>query len=450
MDQNPASLEPRGALHILNGHHAGVVVELNDFDHLSVGSGVDNDIILADDTIEAQHAQFKRDKAGWRILASAAVTRQNGLAIEPETWNAADGALRLGNIWLALVPEGGTPPDLASIEHGAPAMGVDSGEQESALHDEGSAMVPPTLPASPPKARRPARWRRLPMVLVPVLLLPAGLLLGMTQRPGTSPSEAVIARPLPELDPALAKLLQAPRWRDLKATPQEDGRAVIHGWLPDEGSLEALSMQLARVKPRPILRIRTDDGTREAVKTLVTELAPGLHSEYAKNGHVVLSGAAADEQSVDGVVARLKKQIPELNVKTEGIEYLPTVVDQLQKTLEAEKIAGVRASWDGRQVKLTGTVSPVSEARLQTLLQAFDQRYRSAIPFEATLTRDLGRYGTGLPFAIRSVVGGNAPYIVLEDGTMLTPGGTYAGWRLKDVDATNLTFDAPQLLVVKR
>ncbi len=53
-------------------------------------------------------------------------------------------------------------------------------------------------------------------------------------------------------------------------------------------------------------------------------------------------------------------------------------------------------------------------------------------------------------FAIRSVVGGNAPYIVLEDGTMLTPGGTYAGWRLKDVDATNLTFDAPQLLVVKR
>lgn len=450
MDQNPTSLEPSGALHILNGHHAGVVVELNGFDHLSIGSGVDNDIILADDTVEAQHAQLKRDKAGWSILASAAATRQNGLTIELDTWSAADGALRLGNIWLALVPEGATPPDLASIEHGAPAAPADGGEQESVLHDEGNSTVSPALPAKPSSAGRPARWRRLPMVLVPVLLLPAGLLLGMTQRPGTSPAETVIARPLPEIDPALAKLLQAPRWRDLKATPQEDGRAVIHGWLPDEGSLEALSMQLARVKPRPILRVRTDDGTREAVKTLVTELAPGLHSEYSKNGHVVLSGAAADEQSVDGVVARLKKQIPELNVTTDGIEYLPTVVDELQKTLEAEKIAGVRASWDGRQVKLTGTVSPVSEARLRTLLQAFDQRYRSAIPFEAALTRDLGRYGTGLPFAIRAVVGGNAPYVVLEDGTMLTPGGTYAGWRLKDVDATNLTFDAPQLLVVKR
>lgn len=444
-------------LFILNGQHAGASVALDGHEILNIGAAVDNDVILADDAIHSHHLQLRKSPTGWQLCPGASVTLQDGTIAESEAWHAASAALRLGNIWIALVPDGMAPPEVAALERNVTEIshvsddsgGEPDGGSAKGLRPANELASVEAQNASTPPSRR--RWKRLSLLVLPTLLLPAGLLLGMTQRPDSqTPLNAGVAAAKRVLDPGLAKLLQDPRWRTLKGTPQEDGRTVISGWLPDDSALEALSMQLARIKPRPIMRVRADDGTHEAVKTLVSELSPGLHAEYSRGGVVTLGGAAADVQAIDDVTTRLKKQIPELTVKNGNIEFLPAVVEQLQRNIDARKISNVHVRWDGRQVRVSGTVSPASETQLQAVLREFDQRFHSAIPFEANLTRDLGRFGTGLPFAIRSVVGGNAPYVVLDDGTMLTPGGTYAGWRLKEVDATQLTFDAPQLLVVKR
>jgi len=457
MNQTNTTSDRGGALHILNGQHAGAIVKLDSRETLSIGADVDNDVILADGTVLSQHALLKRVPTGWHMCSGESVVLQDGTRTEPGAWFAAEGALRLGNIWLALVPAGASPPDMATLACVAPSAEPPTGEGTPLVGmstaEIGGAQIgnePTDAQSVVSTTHSGVRWKRLSLLLAPTLLLPAGLLLGMTQRPGDAPNTARTEILKPTLDPGLAKVMLDTRWRGLKAMPRDDGRAVISGWLPDEASLDSLSMQLTRIKPRPVVRVRTDDGTREAVRTLVTELSPGLYSEYTRNGHVVLAGTALDEQSVNDVADRLKKQIPELNVVVGEIVYLPIVVERLQKEIELRKIPDILVKWDGNQVRLSGTVSPSSETVLQEVLREFDRRYHSAIPFEANLTRELGRYGTGLPFAIRSVVGGASPYIVLGDGTLLMPGGTYAGWRLKDVDATNLTFDAPQLLVVKR
>ena len=57
---------------------------------------------------------------------------------------------------------------------------------------------------------------------------------------------------------------------------------------------------------------------------------------------------------------------------------------------------------------------------------------------------------TTVPFAIRSVMGGAQPFVVLGDGTKLVPGGTYRQYRLVSIDNGKVTFDGPTYAVVSR
>ncbi|VVE47899.1 hypothetical protein PIN31115_04491 [Pandoraea iniqua] len=435
-------------LHIVNGQHAGAKIGVAASPELRVGANAENDVILADTSILEHHARLRRDEQGWQVYPLGSVLLHDGTLAAPEVWHPVAHALRLGNIWLAVVPADGCAPDVQTLEQHAQASAADN--LACSLSTATKTAAEPVTPGLSTPTLRPKRRRATSLLLLPALVLPAGLL-GMTAHQkathplGHAPS-AIISPPAP----ALLKLLQDPRWRGLAAIAQADGRAVITGWVPDEATLEALSLQLTRIQPRPILRARADDTTREAIKAVVAELSPGLSVQYTNHGQITLNGAAADEASVRNVVDRLKKQIPELRVNVGALEYMPQIVLALQQAIDAGHIEGIRVSWDGRQVQLGGQLAPSSEARLYEVLREFDQRYGGAIPFEAKLQRNLGRYGTGLPFAIRSVIGGASPYIVLADGTLLAPGGTYQGWRLKEVNADALTFDAPQLLVVKR
>jgi len=55
-----------------------------------------------------------------------------------------------------------------------------------------------------------------------------------------------------------------------------------------------------------------------------------------------------------------------------------------------------------------------------------------------------------VPFGILSVVGGDTPFIVLEDGQKLLVGGTYRNYRLISIEDNQLTFDGPRPAIVLR
>ncbi len=69
---------------------------------------------------------------------------------------------------------------------------------------------------------------------------------------------------------------------------------------------------------------------------------------------------------------------------------------------------------------------------------------RYPVPISATLApqsqaQDLAM--ARLPFQLRSVMGGDLPYVVLADGGKLIEGGSRQGWRLVSVDGEQVVFE---------
>ena len=55
-----------------------------------------------------------------------------------------------------------------------------------------------------------------------------------------------------------------------------------------------------------------------------------------------------------------------------------------------------------------------------------------------------------VPFAIRSVIGGPQPFIVLADGSKVLVGGMHKKYKLIAVEDKRLIFDGPRRPIVKR
>lgn len=455
----PADMPPVMQLRILSGCHEGASLPIAAGEFLRVGADEDCDVLLSDCGLAAGASLLLSWQQGrWQALPAdePGAAQAPGFALGEVALLGEVGATICASQlpwtpWTSsLVAEAATPPASDAPADEAP---------------------PPEVAAAPLEAptRAAARPRLHPLAAVTALVL---VILGAgwalwNHAPASAQADAPSEKPASlQLSPAaqdkavksasLAIALADPALR-MQVEPNAEGGVTVSGWVDNAEQFDRLAQALSSLRPLPRLAVRTAQEVLDALSDIGT--AQGLHLQFALMGagKVQVKGVVLAPAVQQQVLAQLKERAPQGIEIIDGLRVASLQGPAVLRWLGAQGLTATRADWDGEQLVLAVAVRPTQRTQLERLL-ASAQTPLSDVPFllqtsmlkEAAAERRPGIAEAGLPFRIRSVVGGEAPYVVLADGVKLQPGGGHAGWRLAAIAPDHLVFDGPKRLEVSR
>ncbi|WP_159910915.1 type III secretion system inner membrane ring subunit SctD [Pantoea sp. 18069] len=464
----PAEPLPDIELRILSGCHQGASLALAAGELLRVGSEGDCEVLLSDCGLDAgAPLQVSWQGGRWFVLSpqDQAQAGEDGAPVPPGF--ALGAAALLGQVhatvcaahlvWTAVETALALPPADAPVPQPA--------------HEAAPAGAPQAAAAPPPRpARRAAPPQRLrPLAAVGVL---AFVLLGVgwavwRHAPASAQADAASemaaasqlslqAQEKAIKEATLAIALADPALR-MRVVANAYGGVTVSGWVDNAEQFDRLAQALSSLRPLPRLAVRT----AQEVFDVLTDVgsAQGLSLRFAPMGagKVQVRGVVVTPDMQQQTLAQLRARAPEGIEIIDGLRVASQQGPQVLRWLGAQGLTATQAHWDGEQLVLSVEVSPTQRPQLERLLAAA-QTPLSDVPFllriqvvkEPAAARRLSLDEAGLPFAIRSVVGGAAPYVVLADGAKLQPGGARAGWRLAAIAPDHLVFDGPKRLEVSR
>lgn len=245
----------------------------------------------------------------------------------------------------------------------------------------------------------------------------------------------------------------------VEATPM--GRLRVAGWVNDVEQLDRLAEALAKLRPVPEMAVRTASDLLDDLAGAAGPDAGELRFKLLGAGRVQAAGLVLSPGQRDQILARLRERVP---LGVEVVDGLTIAQNQGPNIAQWLKVAGfptASAQWLEGQMQIALSITPQERPRLEGLLARAGTPL-SGIPFVLQVkevARPLAAVAAPvllhaskapLPFRIQGVVGGAAPYVVLDDGSKLQPGGRRKGWRLVAVESDRLVFDGPRRLVVLR
>lgn len=424
------SAQPR-ELRVLDGVHAGARAPLAP--RLTIGSAPDNDIVLSDPGIAASHAELVWDDAAdrWHLL-------RDDIASE----HGVGEAVRLGPVRLTVASANEAFDAVVEAPVAAPSLRAPEPPAAPA-DDEPEQPVPEagTAPALPPRRDAAAV---LAIVIASVLVML--LLGGVAAVLWLAPAPVRPAPPAPPPLPTLARVQQVVDAQGLKGRVQvvmgPAGLPRVEGLLDDEALIESLGSALARLQPRPAMRVWSPATLRSALREAGIGLPPGLSLRISPQGAAVLSGPVAGPEAAQALKQQLRALLP---------ASVPWVDELLQPPQLAERfLADARAQGfvldgqlQGDLLRLSARIPEADLPRWERWLPTASRRHAGALRLAVTLERVVPAAPTPArsPLVIRSVVGGAEPLLVLADGTRLLVGGRHDGWRLLAIDDRAIVFE---------
>lgn len=458
-------------LRILSGCHQGACLAIAAGELLRIGSEGDCDVLLSDCGL-ASDAPLQVSWQGGRWWVLSAQEPEPGSAGVPLGGVALLGQVQATICAAHLVWAPGAPVGApALVPTPAPAPLDDTlpaAKEQVDEHPIASAAPLAAAPRAAPALPQAAR-RLLPLAAVGLLAL---ALLGTgwavwRHAPDSAPVNLTSDSPAAvQLSPqaqeravkeaSLAIALADPALR-MRVVPNAQGGVTVSGWVDSAEQFDRLAQALSSLRPLPRLAVRTAQEVFDALTDVGT--AQGLSLRFAPMGagKVQVRGVVLTPELQQQTLAQLRARAPEGIEILDGLRVAAQQGPEVVRWLGAQGLTASRADWDGEQLVLAVEVTPAQRQQLERLL-AQAQTPLSDVPFvlqtqlvkEAAAARRLSLAEAGLPFGIRSVVGGDAPYVVLADGAKLQPGGARAGWRLAAIAPDHLVFDSPRRLEVSR
>lgn len=466
-------------LRILTGTHAGACAALPDHE-LSLGADSECDIVLADAGLQPRHARLVRDGDSclvhW-LPGEPGAPLQAPVALRPGL------AVAIGSVIVAVDAADAPWPTLEQLVLVQTVASMEAGAQVQADADELEQAAPgepeEPAPAAPARPRRLAAWRKghkwfaLLAGVVGVVAVPAAFVAW----PRSAPMAPAAAQPDAAAVAAMAaSQAQAQAQRQaIEAALQAQGlleRVKIvpsgSGWLVrasyvDDATAEKLGTALARVSPLPVLRMSSEQDlpqdVDEALVRLTREGTGSVKAVYLGDARFRLEGRLPSVRERDALLRGLREAFPTARGWDSTVQVPEETADKLLAELRA---AGweVSGQWqDGvyaMDVKLSQQQVPQWE---RSLAQAMT---RNSVPMKAQLAIGApsavggAAHGTAaaasavaagaapegrLPFQVRAVIGGDAPYVVLADGGRLSLDGVHQGWRLRAFEPQRVLFD---------
>lgn len=302
-------------------------------------------------------------------------------------------------------------------------------------------------------------------LLLLALLLGALLILWLAQASAPQPAAATAAPPaidsarqqqlLQDIRQALAGVDPALR---LQVEPLPDGGARVSGWVADIEQLDRVAEALGRLRPLPTLGLRTAADLLDELGAAANASGAALGFEPLGAGRIRVSGALTTRQEQAQVLAQLRQHLPAGVELVDGLRVAQSHGPAVQDWLRQAGFDGAQAHWDADSAQLVVELplAPQQRPALERLLASpgallaglpFTLQVRERAPEAVALQH---ASAAPLPFRIRGVVGGPAPYVVLGDGAKLQPGGRRSGWRLEQINPDTLVFDGPRRLTLLR
>lgn len=456
-------------LRILSGCHEGASLALAAGERLLVGSDGDCDVLLSDCGLAADAPlQVSWQDGRWFVLPPGAPA-QGG--------EATDAGMLLGVVALfgqvhATVCAAHlewTPmdkPAAATAEAVEPLVAPPA----TVLAEAAAGAAQQTAaPAVAPRARSASRLLHLrALAAVGVLslaLLGAGWAvwrhapvpetagaIGEVGETTVSPQ----AREKAVKEASLAIALADPALR-MEVVAHPRGGVTVSGWVENAEQFDRLAGVLSTLRPLPRLAVRTAQEVFDALTDVGSGHGLSLRFAPMGAGKVQVRGVVLTPEMQQQTLAQLRAHAPQGIEIIDGLRVASLQGPDVLRWLGAQGLNVIDARWDGEQLVLDVGVNPAQRAQLERLLAAA-QTPLSGVPFllqthalkEAAAPRRLSLAEAGLPFGVRSVVGGAAPYVVLADGAKLQPGGARGGWRLAAIAPDHLVFDGPKRLEVSR
>lgn len=288
-------------LHVRNGQHRGARVELGLGRH-TVGSGADDDVLLADDDIAPGHVLLEVSELGLRVQAMAGAVGVAGHAdaLAPGASidvDGADGTLLLGAVELGLKTVRSPAAEAAAA--------VPRWRRWGPLRHLPDL---PHLPALPAWLQHPSGQAAAGAVATVALV--ASLVLVVS---GVFDERAARA-PEPGLAQLQATLAQRPAWGGLRASRAPDGRVLLAGTVADRRELQTLLHRpefAGGVRGEPQVRVVVEDELRRHVHQATQDPALALALQPASEGRnlpqLVVSGAT-QRAGVPAILKLLKDE----------------------------------------------------------------------------------------------------------------------------------------------
>ncbi len=470
-DLAPADVQ----LRVLSGCHQGATLAVAPAQRLLVGAGADGDVMLRDCGLapgeavliawEAQRwsmqaadgtgAPAERPLGTVALLGGISIT----LCAEHAPWQAA----------LVLAPEGGAA---ATAQAQADSGQAPEPEQAPAPH---AASGPTALPepAKPsPRGyglagglRRMGRWALAALAL----LVPGVAWLAWSLGPASAQSDAALPAPAGAQlsaqaqaqavkEASLAIALVDPALR-MRVESRSEGGVTARGGVDSVQQFDRRAPGRAGLRPRPRRAVRPAAEVLDALADAGSAQGAKLQFALLGAGKVQVRGVVASPEERQLLLTQLRARAPEGIEIADALRVAAEQGPAVRGWLQAQGFTVTRADWDGEQLVVGVDVTGVQRGPLERLL-AGAQTPLTDIPFllqsrvlkaEAAAVAERARIGdAGLPIRIRSVVSGAAPYVVLDDGAKLQPGGRHGSWRLVAIAPDHLVLDGPKRLEINR
>ena len=458
-------------LRLHSGAHAGAHETLQDGTYL-LGSGSDCDFVLGDVGILAHHARLELGLEGWQLrcwkedgAASADlrdlipgtlyVTGPLALSINQiqSPWPSADelNALLKTTSTSRLPAQDESTRDEAELDNALKAPNVTFPPLEKPAASA-AAQSTTNLTSIPSDVKRGGARHTIPIILgVFVSVIAAGLVWVLGPDLGKPEETLATSSTSPHTKQGKEAVNQIIKTLGLGArvivVDGPDGLPSVNASLLSEVEYESLAMALSQLTPRPGLTATTEQDLiiilRELLALQALEFKTVLSSKHLGGGSFQIEGNMENANARNALMSYLSNTLPAVVSLKSALTVSEDLAQNMLTELQEAGLFKVNGVWTEGRLRLNIRLTAGQVSQWEQLLTKVARKH--GVPFTATLNLTPDRSYPGafatLPFRLKAIVGGEAPYVVLDSNDKILLEGRSQGWQLMSISSDSVVFE---------
>jgi len=306
---------------------------------------------------------------------------------------------------------------------------------------------------------------------------------GVTASADTASGTSAAPPVRPDVLQIEAILAQPRDGASLKLEVLRNGTTRVSGFVRDEDQFIALANALSRVQPRPGLRMHNEaEISGQTLRWNNEQKREGWVLTYLGGGNFALAGSARDETQRDEMFQTVREEFPMIASLADSVRLFPDLIQELESNLRTDGFRSIDMRWIDDQMELNlSQLTPNQLIRFEEMMFRLFQETRGRLRFRvrAALAAPAAavarvqppvnepannavneavnvpavaeaRPEPVLPFRIRSIAGGPAASIRLDDGRLILIGGEVDGYVLVRIDPSEIVFEGPTRISFRR
>ncbi|WP_454006021.1 type III secretion system inner membrane ring subunit SctD [Alcaligenes sp. Marseille-Q7550] len=423
-----------------------------------IGAHPDCDIVLAEPGLPEQAVRLKLGPAGWGLSQDP-----QGPALANDPAIPYNQPLSLGSIWVTVahpsdpwpsaplpVPEESGEPEPAPPDD--PPAAPDPVEVSFHPDSDAPAMTAQADPSPAPAQAQPrhrSKGARAGLIVLVVAVATAVLMAGLM--PLNTPASPPKPDPRLAIEQSIGKITamieQLGLTSRLHVAITPEGAVLVSGWVRNEDERNRLASALVQIGPMPAMRVSSEAEALSTADQVLKGFGVKYESRYEGDGRLSVAGIASDPEARSMALEAVRSELPGMTIMGNGILLATEVAQELSRELAAAGLGAVALVWQRHQLQVsTDMLDAAQMGTAQIVLDRFNQSRFDV----AALAQSDKPYADAVPFKIRSVVSGETPFLVLDNGTKLLVGGTHQHYRLTKIDERQLIFEGPRPAIVLR